>query len=834
MKRLAWILVLSVYGMGVSAQGLLSPAQFLGYESGARFTPHHRVLDYVRHVSGASDRVVLESYGTTYEGRELVLAFVSTPGNLARLEAIRTDNLRRAGLEPGRPEGEPVSIVWLSYNVHGNESVSTEAALRTLYDLARTDAPERAGWLDHTVVILDPCLNPDGRDRYVNGYNQRLGIAPDPDPAGYEHEEAWPGGRPNHYLFDLNRDWAWGSQQESRMRVDRYNRWMPQVHVDFHEQGVDSPYYFAPAVEPYHAVITDWQRAFQDTIGNANAAVFDENGWLYFTRESFDLLYPSYGDTYPTYNGSIGMTYEQAGSGRAGLGIRTAEGDTLTLADRIAHHHATGMATVRTAVEHRERLVAEFEAYFADRSSRAVGRHPAYVLSGVSGADRLEALASHLDRLGIRYGTVASKRTARGEAYRDGVTRAIAVEPGDLVVSVDQPRGRMARVLFEPDADLSDSLTYDITAWALPYAYGLDGAALLEGLTPDAPFERAAAVPAAAERAYAWAIPWTSPEDARFLARLLREGVSVRVATEPFTAAGRGFSRGTLLVTETGNSKFGRDLGRKVVEAAAAHDRAPVPLASGRVEQGRDFGSGSVRFVKPPRVLLAFGEGISSSAAGEAWHWFDERVEYPVTRVSLATLRSMDLAGWDVLVLPSGSYGSLFEGDGFDRVSAWVSAGGRLVLLDGAVRAFADREGFGLVSPPRDDEPVDSLRVYADRERSGATEDVAGAVYATRVDATHPLAFGLERGYYTLKRSASSWPYLGGERAWNVGTIAEGTHLAGFVGSEAVESVEESLAFGVQEIGRGAVVYLPEGPLFRAFWYEGQLLFANAVFMPLR
>lgn len=391
----------------------------------------------------------------------------------------------------------------------------------------------------------------------------------------------------------------------------------------------------------------------------------------------------------------------------------------------------------------------------------------------------------------------------------------------------------MARVLFEPDADLSDSLTYDITAWALPYAYGLDGSALADRLVPDAPFERQVEALRTTERAYAWALPWTSPEDARFLARLLRDGVSVRVATEPFRAGGQAFARGTLLVTQAGNAKFSDDLGRRVLDAAAAYGRTPVALASGRVEDGKDFGSGSVRFVKPPRVLLAFGDGVSSSAAGETWHWFDERMEYPVTRVSLSALRSVELSEWDVIVLPSGSYGSLLEGDGLDRIRSWVSGGGRLVLLDGAVRAFADRDGFGLVSAPRDEERVDSLRTYADRERSGATEDVAGAVYATRVDATHPLAFGLERGFYTLKRSAASWPYLEGSRAWNVGTITAGSHVAGFVGSRAVDRVDGSLAFGVQEIGRGAVVYLPEGPLFRAFWYEGQLLFANAVFMPL-
>lgn len=837
MKRLLLVLAACLVTGTTFAQPLQSPAEFLGYRLGERFTPHHRVQAYLQHVAGVSDRVQLEPYGTTYEGRELVLAYLSSPANLARLESIQVDNLRRAGLEPGAPEGERTAIVWLSYNVHGNESVSTEAALQTLYDLARTDAPERAGWLDRTVVILDSCINPDGRERYVNGYNQRLGVFPDADPLAIEHEENWPGGRPNHYLFDLNRDWAWLSQRESRLRIERYNQWMPQVHVDFHEQGVDSPYYFAPAVEPYHSVITDWQREFQRTIGEANARVFDRNGWLYFTRESFDLLYPSYGDTYAAFNGAIGMTYEQAGSGRAGLGIETAEGDTLTLADRIAHHHATGMATVETAVQHRERLVEEFERYFAVSARNSTDVHLSFVLGRASGADRLGALAAHLDALGISYGTVSATRKARGSDYRTGATGPVSVEPGDLVVSVRQPRGRMARVLFEPDADLSDSLTYDITAWALPYAYGLEGAALLEHVAPDAPFVRKAVdvVAAPVPEVYAWAIPWTSPEDARFLARLLRDQVAVRVATEPFTSGGRSFERGTLLVTRAGNALVGDRLNDLVSTAAAAHGRRPVALASGLVQEGRDFGSESVRLVTPPRVLIAFGEGVSTGSAGEVWHWFDERMAYPSTRISVESLASADLGDWDVIVLPSGSYGALVEGNGLDRLRSWIAAGNRLILLDSAVRLLADQEGFGLKSADsEDDAKKDSLRTYADRIRSGAAEDVAGAVFETRVDATHPLGFGLERGFYTLKRSSGSWPYLDSDRAWNVGTIAVDAHRSGFVGSKAGEKVDQTLAFGVQEVGRGAVVYLPEGPLFRAFWYEGQLLFANAVFMPLR
>ena len=293
---------------------LQSPSEFLGYEIGSEFSRHADVVRYFEHVAANSNRVTYTEYGKTNERRPLTYAVVSSPENMTNIEAIRKDNLKNIGLENGSANPEK-AIVWLSYNVHGNEASSTEAAMVTLYKLIT----EKQSWLQNTVVIIDPCINPDGRDRYANWYNQVKSTPYNVEQSATEHDEPWPGGRPNHYLFDLNRDWAWATQIESQERLKVYNTWMPHVHVDFHEQGINEPYYFAPAAEPFHEIITPFQRDFQTEIGKNHARYFDEEGWLFFTRERFDLLYPSYGDTYPTFMGAIGMTYEQAGHGRAGF-----------------------------------------------------------------------------------------------------------------------------------------------------------------------------------------------------------------------------------------------------------------------------------------------------------------------------------------------------------------------------------------------------------------------------------------------------------------------------------------------------------------------------------
>ncbi|WP_412068551.1 M14 family zinc carboxypeptidase [Rubrivirga sp. IMCC43871] len=806
-----------LFATAASAQ-VPTPAEHLGYDLGDRFTPHHRVVDYVEAVAAASPFVAVERYGETPEGRPLLVAIVAdSPG--------AAEAARASAVGASRGEGPPTRpVVWLSYNVHGDEAVSTEAAMQTLYDL--TQSPDLLG---DVVVVLDPCLNPDGRDRYVSGYQQRRGARPDADPDAREHDQPWPGGRYNHYLFDLNRDWAWGTQPETRARLALYNRWLPAVHVDFHEQGVDSPYYFAPAAEPFHPRITPWQRAFQTRIGQANARAFDRENWLYFTKEVFDLFYPGYGDTWPTFNGAVGMTYEQGGSGRAGLAIETAEGDTLRLADRIAHHVASGMETVRTTARHADEVTREFAASFATPPAGA----RAYVASG--DADRLQGLAALLDLQGIAYGW-ARGGSARGVRYAGGLdapteAERVDVAAGALVVDTRQPKGRLAAVLFEPEPALVDSVTYDVTAWALPYVYGVEGLAANDAVPTGGPAPTEATLPSG--RPYAYAADWRAASDARFLARLLRDGVGVRIIPEPFRAGGRDFGRGGLVITRAGNARLGDRFDAVVRRAATETGESLAALAGGFAETGPDVGSNRVGFVRTPHVAVLADTPVSPTALGEVWHWFDAVVEYPATQLTAERFSASDLDGVDVLVMPDGGYGSWLTSDRAETIRSWVRAGGRLVAMERAATAFAGKDGFGLkerkAAEPDSTSEARLVR-YGDRDRRGVSESVPGAVYRVALDGSHPLAFGYPDWTYVVKRRVAPVEFLASDDRWNVGVVRSGAPAAGFAGAEAQARLEDSLVFGVEEMGRGQVVYLVDSPLFRGFWADGQLLFANAVF----
>ena len=815
-------LFLSFFATIALGQELQSPSEFLGYELGTQFTRHHRVVDYYQHVADArSNQVLLEQYGETNERRPLITVTLSSEANMQQLGAIREAHL--GALEGQGSEGP--AIVWLSYNVHGNESVSTEASMQTLYDLLTS----RSSYLENTVVIMDPCINPDGRDRYVNWYNQFKNTPYQADPNSKEHHEGWLSGRSNHYMFDLNRDWAWLTQKESRERLVAYNRWMPHVHVDFHEQGVDAPYYFAPAAEPYHEVVTEFQRRFQDTIGRNHARYFDANGWFYFTREVFDLFYPSYGDTYPTYNGAIGMTYEQGGSGRAGLGIRTSIGDTLTLKDRIAHHLTTGLSTVEVASRHAGELGSEFRKFYSNPKNF---KYKSYVLRG--DRDKLAALRELLDQHQVRTGT-ARGGTVRGFNYQTGSNGSIQAGSDALVVSTNQPKGTLVKVLFEPDARLSDSLTYDITAWSLPYAYGLEAIASENLVAADVPGAMdTPSTPLTGADAFGYVTDWDSMDDARFLASLLKDGFRVRRATQPFQLEGRNWAAGALIIT-SGDNRHVADFKTKLEFLRSRHGRNLTAVGTGKVDAGKDFGSRYVEVVKDVRVAVLSGEPTSTLNFGEIWHFFEQQLHYPLTVLDTDYFDRVDLDAYDVLVLPDGrGYRRFLNENRVKGLKEWVAGGGRLIAMGGALDALGGEAGFS-IEPKKPEETQEEpageadLLSYEAGQRERIKGAITGAIFKTRVDPTHPMAFGYGDSYFSLKLGSSSYELLG---SGNVSYLTgQPEPVAGFAGSNALKRLPNSLVFGVENHGRGQVVYMVDNPLFRGFWENGKLFFANALFM---
>jgi len=820
MKIKATLIVLVLFAGTLYSQSIQSPSEFLGYEIGARFTRHHKVVAYFKYVSTALKNVKLEKYGETNEHRPLYVTYISSQENIINLENIRKENISQTGIIAGNTTNKK-AIVWLSYNVHGNEASSTEAAMLTLYELVTN----KKAWLENTLVILDPCINPDGRDRYVNWFNQVKSTPYNIDQNAKEHSEPWPGGRPNHYLFDLNRDWAWVTQVESQKRIAIYNKWMPHIHVDFHEQGINNPYYFAPAAEPFHEIITDWQRDFQTQIGKNHARYFDKEGWLYFTKESFDLLYPSYGDTYPTYMGAIGMTYEQAGHGRAGLGIQTDADEILTLKDRAIHHMTTGLSTVEVSSKNAEKLNIEFKKFF-DNSTL---NHKSYVLKNEN-EDKMKRLKKLLDTHEIRYEN-AKNGSVKGYNYKNQSTNKFAINSTDLVVHTNQPKGKMVKVLFEPNAKLADSLTYDITAWSLPYAHGINAIASKTKVNSTKRKNIKKYINRIDNTAYAYLSKWNSLDDATFLGALLQQNIVPRFTEKAFSAKGTSFDKGTLIILRNDNRNL--DFDAKLISIANKYQRNLTAVSTGFSETGVDFGSYSVKPIKKQKIAVISGKATSSLSFGEVWHFFETQLQYPITNINSNDFSRANISMYDVLILPSGNYSDMLNKKTLTKVKKWTRAGGTVLAIGNALQSFADTDDFALKTKKpeeKKDSISDNLTLFSDRERESVADLITGSIFKSTLDNSHPLAFGYGKNYFSLKLSGTSYDYL--KEGYNVGYFNEETkNVSGYAGSKASKEVPKSLLFGEEPMGNGSIIYMVDNPLFRSFWENGKLFVANAVFL---
>ena len=748
----------------------------------------------------------------------MAVAYVSSANNITNLETIRKQHLTNAGIE-NTSELKDKAVVWLSYNVHGNEASSTEASMLTLYKLIT----EKSDYLENTVVIMDPCINPDGRDRYANWYNQVVAGPNNNDPNAREHNEPWPSGRPNHYLFDLNRDWAWATQIETQQRLKVYNKWLPHIHVDFHEQGINNPYYFAPAAEPFHEIITDWQRDLQTQIGKNHAKYFDKNGWYYFTKESFDLLYPSYGDTYPTFVGGIGMTYEQAGHGRAGLGITKADGEVLTLWDRLIHHTTSGLSTVEVASQNTTKINSEFKKYFKNSNFK----YKSYVLKG--NKSKTNKLIALLDKHEIKYGR-ANGKTVSGFNYETKGKGSMKTSSSDLVISTNQPKARLVKSLFEPAAKLSDSITYDITAWSLPYAYGMKAIASEKLVSTAKDFNNVTQA-TVNKNSYAYTFKWNHISDATLLADILKQNFRIRFTRKNMTNSGQNLKAGSFIITRADNKHI-KNFDSDLITIANKHNKYANTINSGFSDKGPDMGSSSVREIKNQKIAVLSGDYTSSLSYGEIQYFFEKDLNYTYTAINTNNFSASKLENYHTLVIPNGYYGGFFNKSKLDGLKSWIRKGGKVIAIGNANSIFANKKGFGLKSntpkDKKDDKKDKPFIRYEDLERDGIQNAITGAIFKTKIDNSHPLGFGYGDSYFTLKQGSRSYKYL--KNGYNVVRLEDNTIFSGFAGSKTLGNLKKSLIFGEENYGRGSIIYMVDNPLFRAFWDNGKLFLANALF----
>ncbi len=825
-----------------------TPASFLGHRIGDDYTPYHRLAAYMEAVAEASDRVELGSYGFTNEGRALLLLTITSPSNHARLEEIRLNMAQLAdprGADQAQldriVQGSP-AVAWLSYNVHGSESAGTEAAILTVYQLAAGTDQVTRSILDELVVIIDPLSNPDGRERVVTDFHKRRGMAFSDNPDSWEHGSSWPGGRVNHYLFDLNRDWSWQTQVETRQRTVHYLRWNPVVHVDFHEMGGDS-YFFFPAATPVHKAIPEVVMKWQQIYGEGNAKAFDSYGWPYYTKIGFDMYYPGFGDSWPSMLGAIGMTYEQGGGGGVAMAVKRDDGTTHTLRQRAHGHFTTSMATLKTTAERRQERLTDFLGFFRHALSLGDGPVKSYALVPDTDPYNTDRLVDLLTRQGIEVSQATSAFRAR--VARDfGLHTAAAnreFPAGTFLVSASQPKGVAVQMLMEPEPILEDTSFYDLSGWALPLIYNVEAYMLGEmpgvATTPVAsPPARAGGVEGGAGQ-YAFGIPYEGMSALLAATDLLNRGVSVKAAGEGFTVHGRPYPAGSFLIPVYRNPENLRGI---IEEVAAARGVTAYPINTGLVEEGDDLGAGSYRQLKKPRIAVPAGED-AGSGFGEVWNFFDQR--YPLfdyTNVDASRLGSLELSDYDVLVLPGGNYRSVLGDQGVERLRSWMQGGGVVLSFEGSAQ-FMTQEGSELTSlttrvgeeeeeEADEDEPaLEARKTLAEREQESKEARTPGGFYKVVLDPDHWMAFGLPEEMAILKRGDRGFGIT--ERGVNVAVFPEGSLLSGYAPSDFEEKLSKKAWLVTEGVGRGQAVLFADSPFYRMFLEAEHQLVLNAILL---
>jgi hypothetical protein len=856
--------------------------QVLGYDAGERISPYTDILRYLEALAKASPRLKVFEYGKTWEGRKLVFAAVGSEANMGRLPEIQAGMQKLADPRKTPPaEAQKLmaslpAVVWLGYGVHGNEVSSPDAALLTAYHLLASRDKATVDILANTLVILIPSQNPDGRDRFVNHFEQNTGLEADASPVAAEHIEPWPGGRGNHYLFDLNRDWVALTQPEIRSQVKALLQWYPLVYVDLHEMGSNSTYYFAPEAAPYNPHLTKSQTESLEWFGRNNAKWFDKFGFDYFTREVFDAFYPGYGASWPCYYGAVAMTYEQASA--RGLKMRRLDDTEFHFRDTVRQHFTASISTIETASRYRGDLLKRFYDYrqsaIGEAGSEAVKE---YILPRRGDTAAVDKLAALLTEHGIEV-----KRAAA--TFKSGTREFPA---GSYVVPLAQPAKRMARVLLDPDVPMEEKFLkeqerlrkkklpdeiYDVTAWSLPLSFNVEcvGAAepsqgSFEAVKPDR-------IPAgrisAKENAVAYIAPWGTQAAGRLLTAALRKNLNVLSTDKPFVNNGKKYPSGSLVFKVMGNQPgLAATLERLAGETGADLDATD----SGWMDEGVNFGSRRVVRLRKPAIALAWDRPTSSSAAGWTRFVIERQFGYPVTAVRTPMLASADLSKFHVIVLPD-SYGDYGLGAaGARRLKDWVASGGTLVAIGGAVSWLA-QPSIGLLAvsqenaarpKPEAGKPAEGAkaaeggRPAEPAKPEPGTGRVAGKLFTTEeeywkaVQAETELPDSMMGAIARAKLDPDNWVTAGigdkvtalvsGRSIFTPIKLDKGVNAAVFEGPNDLlasgymwEESRKQLAYKplviVQKEGRGYIIAFTTDPNYRAMMDGMNLLLVNAIF----
>lgn len=803
-----------------------TPEQFFGYAMGSQHTRHDKLVEYMRELDLFSDRVTVQKIGETNEHREQIIVTISTPENLKRLEEIRIEHL--AITDPSKPMPDTKkapAIIWLGYNVHGNEPSGGEASILTAYYLTATQDTEALNWLKDAVILIEPVINPDGRDRHSHWANMHKGEPMVADANDREHNEVWPGGRTNHYWFDLNRDWYLAVNVESRNRLAFYHQWLPNVVTDFHEMGTNSTHFFEPTKENAENPLVP-KYVYKDLNGRF-AKYFEqalnEIGSFYYTKESYDNLYPGYGSSYPDMEGGLGLLFEQASS-RGHL--QESQNGDLAFGFTIRNQLVNALATMRASLIEKESLLKHQRNFFAESISQGQKfATKAYIIGDEKDQSRNRAFWDLLLQHNIEFYHLANDVSENGTNYKKGKA---------VIIPSAQPQFLMIRSIFDRPTTFADSLFYDASAWNLALAYGLPHAEIKGNFQKGERITKIDLKPNPAmmtKSEYAYLIEWTDFYAPKTLSQLLDNQILTKTTFKQFGINGKSFGYGTLMIPVQKQKLNSEELFQKLKQISQNTGVTIESVSTGFSTSGVDLGSNSFQTVKKPQAMMLVGNGIAASEAGEVWHLLDTKIGMPITKVEIYNFARLNINRYNTIVLVGGNYGAL-DKNSVQKLKDWVANGGTLITQKTATEWAIKQK---IVNEKLREVKADSSRTktrinYEDFQASEGSKQTGGAVFEAELDITSPIGFGYTSKKMAIYRNNNTILERSTGAANSILVYAQNPRITGYVHQESLKRIANSAAINISYEGNGRVILFSDDPNFRGTWFGTNKLFLNALF----
>ncbi|RTY81111.1 zinc carboxypeptidase [Flavobacterium sp. LS1P28] len=795
-----------------------TPKSVFNFELGEMHTDHNQVVRFMEAIAKASDRVQIETTGYTYENRPLQLLTISSPENLAKIDEIHRKHLALSDSDTNASDVSNLPIVlYLGYSIHGNESSGTGAAIALAYYLTASESPELKKMLDNTIILLDPSLNPDGLHRFSTWVNSHKSKNLVTDPNDREFNEAWPGGRFNHYWFDMNRDWLPVQLPESQARIRTFRKWMPNVLCDFHEMGTNSTYFFQPGVQSRTNPLTpELNQKLTKKIAGYHAKALDKIGSFYYVEDGFDDFYYGKGSTYPDINGGIGILFEQASS--RGHAQQSVNG-IITFPFTIKNQFTTSLSSVQAAYEMRKELLEYQRDFFTNSSAESKrNKTKGYVFGDEKDATKVQELAKILSQHKIEMLQLKEDITINKKKFSKDLS---------IIIPMEQKKSKLIHAIFDRQTKFKDSIFYDISAWNFDLAFNLNFEELNSLSQAGARYENVLKPGTVNQKSdVGYLIEWTDYNSPKLLYQLQAKGLRIKTTKKPFVHNGKTFSYGSLLVPVQNQTMSSDEMYAYLNQIIPEYAIAITAVETGFTD-GANLGNPNLVNLTMPKVAMVVGRGVDPSDAGELWHLFDQKAQIPLTKIDMEQLQRVTLSGYTTLIMVNGNYGGLSPATAA-KIEQWTQSGGTLIAYQDAIKWLNDSKLIELTLKTTKNE-AKAISFEQTSDFKGAQE-IGGAIFETRLDLSHPINYGMPRNTMPIFRNSSIFIEPNKNSFGNPIQYTKNPLLSGYISKPKLELLKETVPFQAIRKGDGAILIFTDNTNFRAFWLGTEKLFWNAVF----